>query len=138
MSDVYTDQAALLQAGRFVERAKVGLPMQATIETYTTASLAQGSTIHCLKPPKGFILLGGILYWKDQGTGVTMEIGISGALTKFLGSTDVASADGSAPFAPVFADTLYTFDGDTEILITTGGGTATGDIKMAYWGLRSQ
>ena len=139
MSTVYSDQQTYLNKNQFVARGSYGQPLAVSWDTYPAAALVSGSTIYGWTPPKGFKFSGGKLYNAALGSSVTLAVGVLASTndpttypsdtTKFLGTTSCQAA-GSNVLAPVIANADYVFDGFTQLIITIGGATATGAIKL--------
>lgn len=136
MSLVNSIGAALMAAGKFVGRWTWGVALHIYLDTYEAVSLDSGSTITMFTPKAGEKYAGtGQLAWDDLGTGVTLAVGIAGDTDKFLAATDAASAADKADLdaASEAVDALgYEFDGETDVIITTGGGSGTGTIKLRF------
>jgi len=135
MSEVNSVAAALVASGRFVNRNTFMQPVKAVFDEYEAAALASGSSITSFTPPKGARWAGlGQLAWDDMaGAAATVAVGIAGDTDKFLAATDVQSAADKADLdagAEAIDALGYEFDGETPIILTTGGGNAiTGTLK---------
>ena len=107
-------------------------------DTYEAASLASGSDITIARIPKHATIHDVIVKCDALGSGVTLKVGDSGDDDRYItvvGTWNVAGQSqsmlaGSSTGAPVPAVTGlgYRTSDETDILITTGGGTATGTI----------
>ena len=107
-------------------------------DTYEAASLASGSDITIARIPKHATIYDVIVKCDALGSGVTLKVGDSGDDDRYItvvGTWNVAGQSqsmlaGSSTGAPVPAVTGlgYRTSDETDILITTGGGTATGTI----------
>jgi len=107
------------------------------MDQYEASSLESGSTIYMFIPPNGARVKGGYVISDALGTGVTLKVGIPDATDKFLAATSHASATKSALLPAAAIDAVgYEFDGETPVVITTGGGAATGTIilVMEFYG----
>ena len=127
----YTD-AFIDSPPEAVHASKWGGKVVSFYDTYEASSLALGSTIYCFRPPKGARWVGyGRLWSRALGTGVTLAVGIPGATGRFLAATAHASATMTELGAAATIDSVgYEFDGATDVIITTGGGSATGTIVL--------
>lgn len=101
-------------------------------DTITVSDLEAGSTIYCFRPPKGARWVGvGRVGSTALGTGVTLSVGIPGNAVMFMPATSHASATftwmGNTSQINAFG---YEFDGNTDVIIVTGGAAATGTIHI--------
>ena len=106
--------------------------MRVWYDTYEASSLASGSDITIARLPKGATVYSVDVMHDALGSGVTLSVGDSGSATRYIGATNAVSAgqltlssDGN------IAGFGYQNSSETDVLITTGGGTATGTIACA-------
>jgi hypothetical protein len=101
------------------------------IDTYEASSLALGSTIDMAQLPTGAKIVGVNLYFDALGASSTLKVGDSNDDDRYIASTASSSAGRS--------DTLLidgagyatgTNSGDTRIIVTTGGASITGTVKL--------
>ena len=107
-------------------------------DTYEASSLASGSDITIARVPKHATIHDVIVKCDALGSGVTLKVGDSGDDDRFItvvGTWNVAGQSqsmlaGSSTGAPIPAVTGlgYRTTAETDILITTGGASATGTI----------
>ena len=117
---------------------EVGGKLRVFYDTYEASSLASGSDITVARIPANATIHDVILKCDALGSGVTLSVGDSGSATRYIGVTgtwNVAGQTqsmlaGSSTGAPVAAVTGlgYRTTASTDILITTGGASATGTI----------
>lgn len=119
----------LFAAGTILDPGNWGSRVQMMYDTYEASSLGTGSTIKMGVLPAGARILPQSMVMTDAlGTGVTLAVGDGTTATKFMAATSFASA-GSVGFTAI--DNLgVRLAADTNIVITTGGGAATGTIKL--------
>ena len=117
---------------------EVGGKLRVFYDTYEASSLASGSDITVARIPANATIHDVIIKADALGSGVTLSVGDSGSATRYIGVTgtwNVAGQTqsmlaGSSTGAPVAAVTGlgYRTTASTDILITTGGASATGTI----------
>ena len=99
-------------------------------DSYEASSLASGSDISVAKLPKGAKVYDVVIHHGALGSGVTLAVGDSSDTDRYITATAAATAgkvimseDGA------IGGVAYEQTAETDILITTGGGTASGTIK---------
>jgi len=117
---------------------EVGGKLRVFYDTYEASSLASGSDITVARIPANATIHDVIIKADALGSGVTLSVGDSGSATRYIGVTgtwNVAGQTqsmlaGSSTGAPVAAVTGlgYRTTASTDILITTGGASASGTI----------
>jgi len=117
---------------------EVGGKLRVFYDKYTAASLASGSDITVARIPTNATIHDVIIKAGALGSGVTLKAGDSGDDDRYLsvvGTWNVAGqsqsmSSGSSTGAPTTAVTGlgYRTTASTDILVTTGGASATGDI----------
>jgi hypothetical protein len=117
---------------------EVGGKLRVFYDKYTAASLASGSDITVARIPANATIHDVIIKAGALGSGVTLSAGDSGSATRYLsvvGTWNVAGqsqsmSSGSSTGAPTTAVTGlgYRTTASTDIILTTGGASATGDI----------
>ena len=117
---------------------EVGGKLRVFYDTYEASSLASGSDITVARIPANATIHDVIIKADALGSGVTLSVGDSGSASRYIGVTgtwNVAGQTqsmlaGSSTGAPVAAVTGlgYRTTASTDILITTGGASATGTI----------
>lgn len=117
---------------------EVGGKLRVFYDKYTAASLASGSDITVARIPANATIHDVIIKAGALGSGVTLKAGDSGDDDRYLsvvGTWNVAGqsqsmSSGSSTGAATTAVTGlgYRTTANTDILVTTGGASATGDI----------
>jgi hypothetical protein len=117
---------------------EVGGKLRVFYDKYTAASLASGSDITVARIPTNATIHDVIIKCGALGSGVTLKVGDSGDDDRYLsvvGTFNVAGqsqsmSSGSSTGAATTAVTGlgYRTTASTDILVTTGGASATGDI----------
>ena len=117
---------------------EVGGKLRVFYDKYTAASLASGSDITVARIPSNATIHDVIIKAGALGSGVTLKAGDSGDDDRYLsvvGTFNVAGqsqsmSSGSSTGAATTAVTGlgYRTTASTDILVTTGGASATGDI----------
>ena len=99
-------------------------------DVYEASSLASGSDISVAKLPKGAKVYDVVIHHGALGSGVTLAVGDSSDTDRYITAT-AAATDGKVVMSEDGAidGVAYEQTAETDILITTGGGTATGTIK---------
>ena len=101
-------------------------------DSYEASSLASGSDISVARLPKGAKVWEVIVHHDALGSGVTLSVGDSGSATRYIGATAAATAGKLVMSEDGAIDGFgYEQAAETDILITTGGGTASNTIKVA-------
>ena len=101
-------------------------------DSYEASSLASGSDISVARLPKGAKVWEVIVHHDALGSGVTLSVGDSGSATRYIGATAAATAGKLVMSEDGAIDGFgYEQTAETDILITTGGGTASNTIKVA-------
>ena len=124
-----------------VSSEEAGGKLRVFHDTYEASSLASGSDITIARIPKNATIHDVIIKCDALGSGVTLKVGDSGDDDRYItvvGTWNVAGQSqsmlaGSSTGAPVAAMTGigYRTTAETDILITTGGATASNTI--ACW-----
>ncbi len=109
--------------------------VKAIHDTYEASSLASGSTIKMGgKIPKGAYVVGMLLTHDALGSGVTLDVGDSEEAARYIDGQTATDAGGTS--VPLVDGHGYKVDlsesdsPDDQVIITTGGNTANGDIKL--------
>jgi hypothetical protein len=138
MADVYGVNTTKVNAGtsqdNWVDQGLIKSSLKIMSETYTAAALAAGQTIGVANLPDGAVVHGGIIYFGALGAGVTLQAGDANTVGLYS-SAIVCTAAGSALF-DIEAGSGYVIGsnaGDNEIILTTGVGAATGEIKVVIF-----
>ena len=128
----YSVGYAFFNGNRFVPKLAWGASDSVYLDSYEASSLAAGSTLNFFRPTKGSRWSGIGKIWSDAlGAGVTLAVGIAGTTGKFYPATAHSSAtQGNLGAATEIDQVEYEFDGATDVIITTAGGTATGTIRL--------
>jgi hypothetical protein len=117
---------------------EVGGKLRVFYDTYEASSLASGSDITVARIPANATIHDVIIKADALGSGVTLSVGDSGSATRYIGVTGTwnvagqtqSMLSGASTGAPVAAVTGlgYRTTASTDILITTGGASASGTI----------
>jgi hypothetical protein len=117
---------------------EVGGKLRVFYDTYEASSLASGSDITIARIPANATIHDVIVKADALGSGVTLSVGDSASASRYIGVTGTwnvagqtqSMLSGSSTGAPVAAVTGlgYRTTASTDILITTGGASATGTI----------
>jgi hypothetical protein len=99
-------------------------------DTYEASSLASGSDISVARLPKGAKVYDVAIHHDALGSGVTLAVGDGSDADRYVTATAAASAgvismhnDGA------IGGVAFEQTAETDILVTTGGGSASGTIK---------
>ena len=99
-------------------------------DVYEASSLASGSDISVAKLPKGAKVYDVVIHHDALGSGVTLAVGDSSDADRYITATAAATAGKVVMSEDGAIDGVaYEQTAETDILITTGGGPATGTIK---------
>jgi hypothetical protein len=106
--------------------------LRVTYDTYEASSLASGSDISVARLPKGATVYDVVIHHDALGSGVTLAVGDSADADRYITATAAATA-GKVIMSEDGAIDGFAYEqtAETDVLITTGGGTATGTIKVA-------
>jgi hypothetical protein len=117
---------------------EVGGKLRVFYDTYEASSLASGSDITVARIPANATIHDVIVKADALGSGVTLSVGDSGSASRYIGVTGTwnvagqtqSMLSGASTGAPVAAVTGlgYRTTASTDILITTGGASASGTI----------
>jgi hypothetical protein len=117
---------------------EVGGKLRVFYDTYEASSLASGSDITIARIPANATIVDVIVKADALGSGVTLSVGDSASASRYIGVTGTwnvagqtqSMLSGSSTGAPVAAVTGlgYRTTASSDILITTGGATASGTI----------
>ena len=117
---------------------EVGGKLRVFYDTYEASSLASGSDITIARIPANATIIDVIVKADALGSGVTLSVGDSASASRYIGVTGTwnvagqtqSMLSGSSTGAPVAAVTGlgYRTTASSDILITTGGATASGTI----------
>ena len=99
-------------------------------DSFEASSLASGSDISVARLPKGAKVYDVAIHNDALGTGVTLAVGDSADADRYITATAAATAgvismhnDGA------IGGVAFEQTAETDIIITTGGGSASGTIK---------
>lgn len=136
MSSVKTDIITVLDTKPVVypSSAQFGGILRVQRGQYEASALASGSDITVARLPKGSVVHGFHIQHDALGSAVTLALGVAGATTRYLAATAAASAghlghetDGAIGGIGV------ELTAETDIIITTGGASATGTIEATIF-----
>ena len=134
MSAVVGDIATLCAAGGLANKSLNGNidgRVKVSFDTYTCASLAQGSTIKmCQVLPTGAKIVNIKVQNAALGGSVTFSVGDSNTAARYISAADGNSAAAWKEATAGMGYVIGTASGDNQILITTAGATATGLITI--------
>lgn len=101
-------------------------------DSYEASSLASGSDISVARLPKGAKVYDVIVHFDALGASSTVSVGDADDADRFITATSTASAGQmSMSQEGAIAGFGYEAPAETDILLTTGGATITGTIKVA-------
>jgi len=101
-------------------------------DSYEASSLASGSDISVARLPKGAKIFDVVIHHDALGSGVTLAVGDGDDADRLITAAAAATAGKVVMSEDGAIDGFaYETTAETDILITTGGGTATGTIKVA-------
>jgi len=101
-------------------------------DTYEASSLATGSDITIARLPKGANVYDVIIHHDALGTGVTLKVGDASDDDRYITATAAATAGNLSLSADgAIGGFGYENTTETDVVITTGGGSATGTIACA-------
>ena len=99
-------------------------------DSYEASSLASGSDISVARLPKGAKVYDVVIHHDALGSGVTLAVGDSADADRYITATAAATAGVISMHNDGAIDGVaFEQTAETDILVTTGGGTATGTIK---------
>lgn len=106
--------------------------MRVSYDSYEASSLASGSDISVARLPKGAKVYDIVIHHDALGSGVTLAVGDSADADRYITATAAATA-GKVVMSEDGAIDGFAYEqtAETDVLITTGGGTASGTIKVA-------
>lgn len=132
MTTDYSVGYAFFNANRFVPKLAWSAADGIYLDSYEASGLANPSTLYFFRPVKGSRWAGIGKIWSDAlGASVTLAVGIVGTTAKFYPATSHSAAtQGNLGAATEIDQVEYEFDGNTDVIITTGGGAATGTIRL--------
>ena len=103
--------------------------MRVQYDTYEASSLASGSDISVARLPKGAKVYDIVVHFDALGS-ATISVGDSGAAARYIAATSVSSAGQmSMSQEGAIAGVGYENTAETDVLLTTGGGSISGTIK---------
>ena len=100
-------------------------------DTYEASSLASGSDISVARLPKGAKVYDIVVHFDALGGSTTISVGDSGAAARYIAATSTSSAGQMSMSQEGAIDGVgYENTAETDVLLTTGGGSITGTIKV--------
>ena len=104
--------------------------MRVQYDTYEASSLASGSDISVARLPKGAKVYDIVVHFDALGGSTTISVGDSGAAARYIAATSTSSAGQMSMSQEGAIDGVgYENTAETDVLLTTGGGSITGTIK---------
>jgi len=117
-----------------VSSDEAGGKLRVYFDSYEASSLASGSDITIARLPKGAKVYDVVIHHDALGSGVTLAVGDSADADRYITATAAATAGKILMSEDGAIDGVaYEQTAETDVLITTGGGTATGTIKCQVW-----
>jgi len=117
-----------------VSSDEAGGKLRVYYDSYEASSLASGSDITIARLPKGAKVYDVVIHHDNLGSGVTLAVGDSADADRYITATAAATAGKILMSEDGAIDGVaYEQTAETDVLITTGGGTATGTIKCQVW-----
>ena len=99
-------------------------------DTYEASSLASGSDISVARLPKGAKVYDIVVHFDALGGSSTISVGDSGAAARYIAATSTSSAGQMSMSQEGAIDGVgYENTAETDVLLTTGGGSISGTIK---------
>ena len=103
--------------------------MRVQFDTFEASSLASGSDISVARLPKGAKVYDIVVHFDALGS-ATISVGDSGAAARYIAATSVSSAGQMSMSQEGAIDGVgYENTAETDVLLTTGGGSVSGTIK---------
>ena len=104
-------------------------------DTYEASSLASGSDITIARLPKGARVMDIHLKADALGNSVTLAVGDSATADRYISATVMNTADKQISLSSdgAIASIGYEIGDVTDILVTTGGATASGTITSVVY-----
>ena len=100
-------------------------------DSFEASSLASGSDISVARLPKGAMVWDVVIMHDALGSGVTLKVGDSADDDRYVAATAAANAGVISMHNDGAIDGFgFEQTAETDVLITTGGGTANGTIKI--------
>ena len=104
--------------------------MRVQYDTYEASSLASGSDISIARLPKGAKVYDIVVHFDALGGSTTISVGDSGAAARYIAATSTSSAGQMSMSQEGAIDGVgYENTAETDVLLTTGGGSISGTIK---------
>ena len=104
--------------------------MRVQYDTYEASSLASGSDISVARLPKGAKVYDIVVHFDALGGSTTISVGDSGAAARYIAATSTSSAGQMSMSQEGAIDGVgYENTAETDVLLTTGGGSISGTIK---------
>lgn len=127
-----TDWDHTLKPGKF------GGKLHVMVDTYEASALPSGDVIELGGDlPIGALVLDVIVKHDALGTGVTLAVGDAEDTDRYIAATAAATAGALratlADGAEYEVDNTTPSTPDTQVLVTTGGASATGTIKLVLF-----
>ena len=105
--------------------------MRVQYDTYEASSLASGSDISIARLPKGAKVYDIVVHFDALGGSTTISVGDSGAAARYIAATSTSSAGQMSMSQEGAIDGVgYENTAETDVLLTTGGGSISGTIKV--------
>ena len=106
--------------------------MRVQFDSYEASSLASGSDISVARLPKGAKVYDIIVHFDALGGSSTISVGDADSAARYIAATSTASAGQmSMSQEGAIAGFGYENTAETDVLLTTGGASITGTIKVA-------
>ena len=106
--------------------------MRVQFDSYEASSLASGSDISVARLPKGAKVYDIIVHFDALGSSSTISVGDADSAARYIAATSTASAGQmSMSQEGAIAGFGYENTAETDVLLTTGGASITGTIKVA-------
>ena len=105
--------------------------LRVQFDSFEASSLASGSDISVARLPKGAKVWDVVIMHDALGSGVTLAVGDSADADRYVTATAAANAGVISMHNDGAIDGFgFEQTAETDVLITTGGGTANGTIKI--------
>ena len=101
------------------------------LDSYEASSTASGSVLYFFTVPAGHAIISGNLLTDALGSSVTLKVGTSASDALFLAATTCNTANLNTALTVPVDNYGAVLTADTTIIVTVGGASATGTIKLA-------
>lgn len=115
--------------GNIISAALSRGKLRVQCDNFTFAAEAAGEVIRIGELPNKAVFIGAIINHAALGSGVTLSLGDGDSAARYISAADCAAAGVKMFSSLVIGGVHYEQTAKTVILLTTGGGAATGQVK---------